>query len=327
MVKQGLLWLSVICTVVIGCTGFRNQWQNTLSEIGTIEELDRAAVFNFAIMSDNRGDSPSNSSHFARMVSWISESNARFVIGLGDHVKKGRENSFLTFLQCNTWWHNNFYPNAADGENEFYGKNQGDWGAGGKIFNAVDLYQRKNVLIRKNNCEYYARISIDEYTVHLIQLHYPDQPPESEKAFPEDSRNYLTTILESVEKGPKDIIIACAHSRMGFWTHKLSDDQLAVVMDKCDLVLSATTHYFERIMLPGYENSRVLFINTGSITFPRNCPFGYVEVHVIENPLRLVVQYIDAGFEKRKLQRYRAFSSMKVIGGPVMYPRFKNLGF
>ena len=119
--------LSLLYVVLIGCEGITNPMKNTSFTISSIEDLDSKAVFNFAIMSDHKGDSPSSSIHFANMVRWISESNARFVIGLGDHVKKGKKNSFLNFLHNNTWWHSNFYPNVADAENEFYGKSQADW--------------------------------------------------------------------------------------------------------------------------------------------------------------------------------------------------------
>ncbi|MCD6328219.1 5'-nucleotidase C-terminal domain-containing protein [bacterium] len=293
-------------------------------EMQTIAELDETAAFNFTIMSDNKGDSPASKPEFARMVKWIEESRSAFVIGLGDHVKRGWRNDFLEFLDENAWWKQNFYPNVADGENEFYGKNQGDWGAGAPILDTVDLSTQSNTTIRKNGCEYYSKINVAGYTVHLIQLHYSDQPRDEAIAFTKDSRQYLIDTLRSIEKGEKDIVIAAAHTRTGFWINQLSDEERPVVMDKCDLVLSATTHFFERKIIPEYENSGPLFINTGSITYPsRYCPPGYVHVHVLENPTRLIVQYINASRPQREMQ-HDEYAFEKVIGGRITSADFRK---
>jgi hypothetical protein len=103
-------------------------------------------------------------------------------------VKKGRDNGFLDFLEMDEWWHDNFYSNVADGENEFYGKGQDDWGAGAPIFDVVDLVNRKNVAVRESGCEYHARIAVRGYTVHLIQLHFSDEPEDETLEFREDSK-------------------------------------------------------------------------------------------------------------------------------------------
>lgn len=318
------LMLAALLLMTPGCAGVLGAGEDTVRGIRSIEDLDRAAVFTFAIMSDNKGDSPASDMHFARMADWIRESGDRFVIGLGDHVKKGWGNSFIPFIRENEWWREHFYPNAADGENEYYGKGQGDWGAGGGIFRDAGLSDRGNVTIRDNGCEYYARIQAEGYTVHLIQLHFPDQPSKSGIAFPKDSRKWLVSTLDSIEKGPKDIIVACAHSRYGFWIHTLSKKQRKTVMEKCDLVLSATTHFWERKIVHGYEYDGALVLNTGSITYPRNCPYGYIQVHVLENPQRLVAQYIDAGRETRELSKIGGFAFIKAAGGPVAAAKFRK---
>jgi len=293
-----------------------------LAAIRTIEDLDRLAAFNFAIMSDNKGDSPKNSTQFARMVEWIEKSGDMFVIGLGDHLYKPEENSFLPFLSENKWWHDHFYPNVADGENEYYGRGQGDWGAGKKIFDLVGLSSRKHVRIRPNGAEYYARIAVKDYTVHLVQLSFPDEPADPQLAFPPDSRKYLVETIQRIEKGEKDIIIACAHTRFGYWTGLLSKEQRKVVMAKADLVLSATMHIFGRIPVRGYQDRGAICINTGSITYPRfSSPPGYVQVHVLENPARLIVQYIRVDTEQRKLQP-TPFAWIKHIGGKIEPAKF-----
>ena len=95
-------------------------------------------------------------------------------------------------------------------------------------------------------------------------------------------------------------------------------------MNKCDLVLSASTHHFECKFLSGYKDKGALLINTGSITEPDNSPHGYVEIHVIEEPLRLIVQYIDAGKSDRMLQMQKGFAFMKIIGGTVSELSFNS---
>ncbi len=316
--------LFFVLLFLLGCAGLFYSRAQTIRGVRTIDDLDAAAVFSFAIMSDNKGDSPESRVAFARMVSWIEASGDRFVIGLGDHLKKGWKNDFLAFLRSNSWWRENFYPNIADGENEFYGAGQGDWGAGGRFLDETEIPIKPNVDIRENRCEYYARIAVKDYTVHIIHLHFPDTPADRKTAFPDDSRRYLVATLEAIEKGPKDIVIACAHSRWGSWLGDLSRKQRRTVMKKCDLVLSATTHYFERIAFRGYEHGGALALNTGSITWPRGCPPGYIQVHVLEDPPRLVARYVRADREQRTLERYGEYVWMKALGGPVMQPRFRD---
>ncbi len=288
-----------------------------LSQIRNIKNLDKAAVFSFAIMSDNKSDSPKTSPLFGKMVEWIADAGDKFVIGLGDHVAQGLGDHFLRFLAENQWWHDHFYPNVADHENGYYGRGQWDWGAGKKIFEAVNLKSKKGVNIRENGAEYYAKIEVNGWTIHLIQLSYPDEPEDPKLAFREDSREYLVDTVRSIKKGDKDIIIACAHSCYGSWIGLLSEEQQKIVMEKADLVLSATTHIFTRIVATEWGDSGALCINTGSITYPRFfAPPGYVQVHVLENPAKLIVQYIRAKAEERELQP-APFAWIKYMGGRI----------
>ncbi|MBN1756306.1 5'-nucleotidase C-terminal domain-containing protein [bacterium] len=296
-----------------------------ISGVNSIQDLDSQAVFSFAIMSDNKGDSPSSSESFARMADWIKESNDKFVIGLGDHVKKGWENSFLEFIEQDAWWKANFYPNIADGENEYYGESQGDWGAGAPLMGLFNMDQRPNVKIRENGCEYYAKIKTNGYTIHLVQVHYPDEPQLVKIAFPEDTRNYLAETIKKIRKGKKDIIIAAAHSRYGFWIDQMNKENRNIILEKCDLILSATTHFFERKQILEFKDKEPLLINTGSISNPNMyCPPGYVQVHVMKKPLSLVVQYINAGRPERELQ-HSEFAYLKVVDGDVLNTDFRPI--
>lgn len=291
----------------------------SLSDVGSIADLDRLANLHFAIMSDNKGDSPLSSVEFARMTAWMKEGNPAFVIGLGDHVKHRWENTFIPWLQSDPWWREHFYPNVADGENEYYSPThqQSDYGEGAPILDLVELEAHADV-IRPNKSEYYAQISVDDYTVHLIQMHFSDQPEDAAIAFPESSRAWMVETLKGIEKGDKDLIIVAAHSRAGSWDMVLSPERRQFLLNKVDLVLSATTHRFEAWVPEGFEEGDAVCINTGAVNYPGPMtPNGYVEIHIIES-LGVVGQYIDLNQTGRRLQRGR-FAWIKPKDGPMRY--------
>ncbi len=287
----------------------------SLTGIHNDKQLKAHTEFSFSVFSDNEGDSPAGMKSFSHMINWIKSDNDAFVIGLGDHVKKKGKDEFITFLHDNQWWQDHFYPCAADGENQYYGSSQADWGAGRAFFKEVSLQKRQSVTIRDNGVEYYARIPVKDWTVHLIMLHYPDQPPQDSIAFKSDSKAYLISTINSISKGKHDIIIACAHSQYGFWIDQLSPSQRKTVMEKCDLVLSGTTHFFSRKEVPGFEDHGALVLNTGSITRPLGyCPPGYLHVSVLQDGKTMVVQYSDASKGKETLQKGE-YTFVKYLGG------------
>lgn len=285
--------------------------------INSNADLDAQAAFCFAIMSDSKGDDGTDTPECRRMERWIKEANCAFVVGLGDNLKKGRNNPFLKLLRTDPWWHDHFYPIVGDGENEFYGSSQYSFGAGGEFFKEVDLADRPGVQMRQNGLEYYARIPVEGYTVHLIMMHFPDYPKDNDLAFLEDSREWLIETLHSIEKGPRDIVVAAAHTIEGFWITLLNEDRMRVVAKKVDLALSATTHCFRRNVIPGYADRGPLAINTGAISHnDAYSPPGYVQVHVLAEPTRLVVQYLHAGRDEREL-RHSQYAFLKEIDGEV----------
>ena len=81
---------------------------------------------------------------------WIRVAGDLFILCLGEHLKDNRANPFLDLIKNDSLWHNHFYPNVADGENEFWGEDQADRGAGAPILDYVDLTNRKNAKIREN---------------------------------------------------------------------------------------------------------------------------------------------------------------------------------
>ena len=290
-----------------------------LPGVTSITDLDRLADLHFTIMSDNKGDSPLSSVEFARMTTWIKEGEPAFMIGLGDHVKHRWENTFIPWLQSDPWWREHFYPNVADGENEYYSPThrQSDYGEGAPILDLVALDAHASV-IRPNRSEYYAQISVGDYTVHLIQMHFSDQPMDAAVAFPESSRAWMMETLKGIEKGDKDLIIVAAHSRTGAWDMILSLERRQLLLDKADLVLSATTHRFEAWVPEGFEEGAAVCVNTGSVNYPgRMAANGYIEIHLIKSA-GIVGQYIDLTQTGRRLQRGR-FAWVKPKDGPMRY--------
>jgi hypothetical protein len=279
----------------------------------TIKDLDRAAAFSFSIMSDNKGYSVENP-HMNRCDKWIREAGDSFILGLGDHVKDNRVNPFLDLLKNDSLWHNHFYPNVADGENEFWGKEQGDWGSGAPILDYVDLSNRKNVKIRENGCEYYAVEEHEGIKVHIIQLHYSDNPPDSSIAFNESSREYLMDVLNGIHKSvDNDIIVVLAHT--GPWVNMLSEERKLKLMNKADLILGATTHQFKRYHFLGQDvDSGAIAFNTGAVG--NSSQNGFIQVHVLKSPFRIIVQYQNTQNESRELNRL-GYAYEKIINGRI----------
>lgn len=278
----------------------------------SIEKLDKMALFSFSIMSDNKGASVENE-HMFKCDKWIREAGDRFILGLGDHVKDNRTNEFLNLIKNDSLWHNHFYPNVADGENEFWGEEQADWGAGYPILEYVDLAKRSNVKIRENKNEYYAIETIDGIKVHIIQLHYSDSPPVPSIGFNESSRQYLMDVLDSIHKTKKDIIVVLAHT--GPWFEQLSKERKQKLIEKADLLLGATTHVYKRYKISGNKKKKIaLALNTGAVANSRES--GFIQVHVLNKPMRLVVQYQRTKNDSRELQK-DGYAFEKKINGKV----------
>lgn len=271
-------------------------------------------VFSFAIFSDNHGEE-TDQIEFKRMADWIESNNCSFVLGTGDHVQAKTKNNFIDFLKNNKWWYSNFYPTVADNENGHYGKNQADWGSGVKLFDLTDIKSRKNVKFAENGVEYHAVINEKGLNIHIISLHYPDQPDIDSIAFKESSKEYMVEILKSIDKNENDIIIIGAHSRLGYWLDKLNKDQKKIVDEKADIVLSSTTHVFHIFSENG--DAGPLVLNTGSITRPRlwGSP-GFISVDVYNDPLEIDASYIDCS--KKKLTKPKLFfRAKKEINGRI----------
>jgi hypothetical protein len=255
-------------------------------DVKDVAALDAQSLFTFAIFSDNKGTGPASGIAMAGMVDGVEEMGARFVLGLGDHLQGSPLDTqdFPGWVTTDVWWANHFYPVIADGENNYYGTGQGDWGAGNGLTDELGLCDQPDVICRDNHAEYHAVLAVGDVTVHFIAAHYPDSGVDP---FPADSRQYLVDEVQSIERTGREIIIAAAHT--GDWLQDLSEDQRSILLQDCDLLLGATTHVYKRY---DYPNDAALFLNTGSTGY--SLWNNYLQVNVLDAPLRLVVQSMKA---------------------------------
>lgn len=315
--------LKLAAVVVIGLFAFSPavpvKVQYGFHDVASLNELEEAEAFSFSVISDNHGSSPIDNIEMAKMSKWVYNSKDAFVLGVGDHLQKNKDNDFLTFLIRNEWWKNNFYPTIADAENDYFGSGQDDWGSGGQLLKVIGLNRRNNVQMSANGAEYYAQMKVDDITVHYIVLHFPDNPNDQSIAFPEASKEFLINTLNHINKTENDIIIVSAHSMYGSWIDYLSLAQQHIVNSKCDLLLAGTTHFFERRIPEGLENSGPLMLSAGSVNKARwGSENGFLQVHVMKNPLSLIIQYVNTDDSENRLQA-APYSYIKYINGGV-YP-------
>lgn len=310
--------------------------------VASIENLDAKSLFHFAIMSDNKGDSPYSGNHgknkeksrlsMERLANWTRD--AEFILGLGDHlVKPGGIDPFLVFIQNDPYWNSKFYPNVADGENQAFGTGQDDWGAGKKIFDYVDdFWGRDNVEGQGNGVDYYAFFEKSGFVVHVISLHFSDQGP----GLIEESRQFMESKLVELKrnKTDKDIILVLAHSRSGDFIKdaNFTPKRKKLLLTTADLCVSATIHTFERYPEYNikYPNGAVHY-NSGSAS-QTGSTHGYMEIHVLDNPPRITIQYINLeDFIYRKLQTGyidgigdSTLATVKEINGPAYEINWNN---
>lgn len=266
-----------------------------LNNVETFIDLENQSLFNFSIISDNHGASPYSNVNMAKANYHIRKTNDICVFGGGDHLMKNGTNEFLFFMCNDPFWSNNFYPTISDGENIYYGKSQDDWGAGKPLFDAIGMQNRSNVTFSKEGVDYYAVIEAPHhFKLHYISLYFPDEPENTRLSFKESSKYFLRETLLRIPKTDHDIIILEAHSRYGYWLNELNAELFRLVMNKADLVLGSSTHYYERFTPDGISSIGPLILNTGSIENPRfGSNPGFIQVHVMEKHRGLYVNYVD----------------------------------
>ena len=264
-----------------------------LPDINSFDELQHSKAFSFSVFSDNQGYAPSSNLYMARMNMHIRKTNDQFVLGVGDHVSRASSNEFLFYVCNDPFWKNNFYPTIADGENSLFGRSQQDWGAGRGFFESIDLNRKQNVLFSDEKVDYYSFIEHESgFTIHLISLHFPDEPSNIEASFRTSSKIFLQNTLSKIQKSNYDIIVIATHSRFGFFTEYLNPELQQMVMQKADLVLSGSTHFFER-QISNNMSTGPLILNTGSITNPRfGSRPGFIQVSILPEQDGIHVQFI-----------------------------------
>ena len=266
-----------------------------LKEVKDIDTLDKLSLFTFAVFSDNKGDGPEDHEFMNGMAKGVENMKAEFVIGVGDHLRGQSDNpsqKFLSFIKNNDWWSKNFYPVIADGENNYYGTAQSDWGAGSKLNDEIHVCERENTVCKDNHAEYHAVFNIKGIEIHFITVHYPDA---GDDRFPESSKLYLLNELAQIEEKENQIIIAAAHT--GNWLKDFEEIQQEIILKKADLLLGATTHIYKRY---NYSNDLALFLNSGAVGYAIFFN-NYLQVNVISSPLRIVVQNMKSDEYERQL--------------------------
>lgn len=280
----------------------------------SVELLDDLSLFTFMIFSDNKGLGPATLSSMAGVEAATEDMLAEFALGLGDHVRsRGTpDQDFVATVLEDAWWRRNFYPVIADGENAYYGDGQGDWGAGGALIDELGVCERPEVTCRDNHAEFHAVLPVGDVTVHFLAAHYPDT---GDDPFPATSQQYLVDELAGIERTGREIVVLAAHT--GDWLRKMDESDREQLLSGADLLLGATTHFYERY---DYPDDAALFLNTGSAGYALFN--NYLQVNVLDHPLRIIVQDMEA--EGDRMLQAGGNCWVKEIGGPITPCDFEN---
>ena len=112
------LVFSLFFILVIGISAFSSPEQLRLRYLNSItnsNQLSEAALFTFAIISDNKGYARGGLA-FGHAYHQINDLGAEFVIGMGDNLHGPWKMDFLNLATpgnptYDIWWHENFWPN------------------------------------------------------------------------------------------------------------------------------------------------------------------------------------------------------------------------
>lgn len=313
--------------------------------VSNIDELDTAAVFHYSLLSDLIGDS--NRIVTARGLSWMR--NSEFVLGGGDDVKS-RGTSFEKLIGTDPFYKAKFYPSIGDGECNAYGSGQNDWGAGREFFNFIPgFWDRPNV--ERNDLEgrdadgntpsYYAWFEKGGIKVHVLQLHWSDSAP-----FAATTIQFMVDKLTELRasKTNNDIIHVHAHNgafikNLGSLAKngKMTFDDIELLISTADIITDASQHngrrfwwgeiffedacdWYPRIGAAFEDPNAAVWYNSGIIAND-----GYMEFHVLADPTRIVIQYMNIKQSDRLLVTDSTWNRedrrvlLKLIDGPTRY--------
>ncbi|MCU0858861.1 MAG: hypothetical protein MUC65_10725 [Pontiellaceae bacterium] len=301
--------------------------------VSSIEELDNAALFSFAVFSDSRGETDENA---GKALEWI-KTHDDFCIANGDIFDGNAavDEAFLAMWRDDSYWHNNLYPAFGNHCSRINGGFQPQWGRPAFTLTNLNLIGRPGVEFRIPTSEpirsfptkdaqlagqpytnypdqyidYYVRRTFGDFTVHLVIVYKQDRA-----VFAQRSADFLySKVMELASfKTDHDIVILAAHderwfgrsAREGFagYPVPLTDDKLKDMLADSDLIVSSSDHRFRRLHEEDSYGvlNQALVVDSGQVYNAEDTD-GYLEAHVFDNPPRFTVQYIGCNNTPRKL--------------------------
>ncbi|MBM4152484.1 MAG: hypothetical protein FJ220_03045, partial [Kiritimatiellaceae bacterium] len=263
----------------------------------------------------------------ARLEPWIKD-NDEFCLAVGDHAI-GTRKYWYTMNETDPFWHNHYYPSLGDncnGTDYFYGStaDQAIWGRGWVMFKALNnFFTRSNeteqIIFRQpdtNNpvyssvskanpdtlvpypdqlCDYYVKRKQGNFTFHIISVNVPDPGVLAAR-----SKDFMMNKLYELAaiKTDYDIIVVLAQKNN--WLKRAQDKgwisraERDAFMSIVDLTVNGDDHIYRRQnnFDADYNRTEALWMNSGAPA-STGALWGYLNVHVFDNPPRFVVQYID----------------------------------
>ena len=134
-----LIFLAIFCSSCskdqenAGLTGPEQRRVQAIQRAADAGALRASALFTFAVLGDTHGNAVEDSS-FANAARQMEDLQVRFIVGLGDNLEDPKNirkthDTFLDWVKEQPFWMAHFWPTVADGENEYFGRGSGDWGA------------------------------------------------------------------------------------------------------------------------------------------------------------------------------------------------------
>ncbi|MCD4652160.1 MAG: hypothetical protein K8S56_10320 [Candidatus Cloacimonetes bacterium] len=279
---------------------------DNFDSIRTIEGLDDRSDLTFSVFGDNRGESLETSIYLARMVRWIGESDNEFVIGMGDHLRRGKNSLFSDFIKEHIYWTQQFFPGISKGEEDFFGADNGC-----EFIKQTEVTYNRGFVYNNTGCAYYVPITRNGYVIHLIQLNRITSESVSSKAA------FLNKQLKALKRDKKSFVILTANADETNWLTLLPKSVQKLCREKADLIFTSNDNYCHRIPLKARKKNEPLMLDTGSTDHAyRWNPNGFIQIHVLSNPSALVVQYLDLSQPQREIQ-HSEFAWIKYPGKQV----------
>lgn len=314
---------SVVYVLFVVITGFS---VTANAAVSSIDQLDNACAFSFAVFSDNRSEIDQN---VGRAFSWI-KANHEFCIGNGDIFDDvdSKNDAFLELWKNDSFWHKNLYPTFGNRCSRMNKGSQANWGPPAytldyldqtgwtfrtpteeKIWGHASKEDHTPYPYEDQKIDYYVKRKIGDFTVHLIIVYSNDRAP-----FAHRSADFLLSTVKHIapDKSSHDIVVLASHverwlwrsCRESFWDkgdphyngNPLARSEAEYLLENSDLVVASSDHRFRRLHDTDNWNTssnQALSVDTGQV-YKTGSKEGYLEVHVFDHPPRFTVQYISA---------------------------------